>query len=225
MDAPVEGVVFDLDGTLCEYRRPGQEVLDSAFEAVGVEALFTVTDYYTRFDDYVVGSDDIREIRTRCFADLADEAGRDPSVGEAVADAYAAERDHSDVRWVPGAEAALDALGEQYPLVLVTNGDPWMQGQKLAALEIETRFETVVHAGFDAPSKPAPEPFYRALDAAAVDPTRAVHVGDSPGHDVAGAHNAGLRSVWLDRSGRAPPDPSPHHQIESMHELLDEPWR
>lgn len=224
MDGPVDGLVFDLDRTLCEYRRSGREVLAAAFETVGVEPSFGVTDYYARFDDYVPGSDDIREIRERCFADLAAEAGHDQDLGRSIAAAYAAERDHADVRWVRGAEAALDALGERYPLAMVTNGDPWMQGQKLAALGIEDRFETIVHAGFDAPSKPDPEPFHRALDVPGVDPDRAVHVGDSLGHDVAGAHNAGLRSVWLDRDGTATPDPEPHHRIESMDELLAEPW-
>ena len=224
MTDSVDGVVFDLDGTLCEYRRSGGEVLEAAFEAAGVDPLFAVTDYYARFDEFVPGSDDIREVRARCFAALAEDAGRDPDVGRAVADAFVDERDHSNVRWLPGAAEALDALDERYPLAMVTNGDPWMQDQKLSAPGVADRFETVVYGGFGAPSKPDPEPFRHAVEALDVEAPRAVTVGNSLEHDVAGAHNAGLRSVWLDRDGVGTPEPTPHHRIESMHELREEPW-
>jgi putative hydrolase of the HAD superfamily len=224
MDEPVAGLVFDLDGTLCEYERTGAAVLSDAFARTAVEPFFEVTDYYDRFEAYVPECDAIREIRERCFADLAVETGREEAVGRAVAEAYASIRDHTNVRWLPGAETALETLGERYPLAMVTNGDPRMQGTKLDALGVRDRFEVVVHAGFDAPAKPDPAPFELALDAIDVAPPRAVTVGNSLGHDVAGAHNAGLRSVWLDREGIASPDPEPHHRIESMAALHDEPW-
>lgn len=224
MTDSVDGFVFDLDGTLCEYRRSGRDVLAGAFEAASKTPFFTVEEYYQRFEEYVPDSADIREVREQCFADLAAEAGRDPDDGRAVAHAYAEERDHADVEWLPGAREAVDTLGERYPLAMVTNGDPWMQGTKLEALGVEDRFETVVYAGFDAPAKPDPEPFDRAVTAMDVPAQRAVTVGNSLQHDVAGAHNAGLRSVWLDHNGTTTPDPEPNYRIESMHELLEAPW-
>jgi FMN phosphatase YigB (HAD superfamily) len=51
-----------------------------------------------------------------------------------------------------------------------------------------------------------------------------VKIGNSLEHDVHRAHNAGLQSVWLDRDGVPDPDPAPHHRIESMREVLEEPW-
>lgn len=224
MQAPIEGVVFDLDGTLCEYPRSGASVLETAFETVGVEPFFTIEEYYGWFEDYVTDNESIRGIRADTFAALAADDGRDPSVGRAVAGAYAAERDHGAVRWLPGAERAVEALGERYPLAVVTNGGPDMQSEKLAALGAADRFEAVVHAGFDTPPKPDPAPFGVALDAMGVEAPRAVTVGNSVRHDVAGAHNAGLRSVWLDRDDAGPPEPEPHLQIRSMRELLEEPW-
>jgi putative hydrolase of the HAD superfamily len=199
-------------------------VLETAFDRVGVEPFLTVADYYGRFEDFVAGNEGIREIRSDTFAAMAAESGHEPDVGRALAAVYAAERDHSAVRWLPGAEVALDELGERYSLAIVTNGDPTMQGEKLATLGIEDRFEAVVHAGFDAPSKPDPAPFELALSAMGVDAPRAVTVGNSLDHDVAGAHNAGLVSVWLDREGERPASPEPHHRIESMHDLRAEPW-
>ncbi|MFB6310109.1 MAG: HAD family hydrolase [Salinirussus sp.] len=224
MAGSVEGIVFDLDGTLCEYSRSGADVLDAAFETVGVEPFFTVDEYYARFENHVAENTNIRGIRSDTFAALAKGVDRDPAIGRAVAEAYAAERDHSAVQWLPGAERAIETLGNRYPLAVVTNGGPDMQRQKIAALGIADRFETVVHAGFDAPPKPDPTPFDIALQALGVRPGQAVTVGNSLSHDVAGAHNAGLRAVWLDREGASEPTPQPDRRIRSMHELLDEPW-
>jgi putative hydrolase of the HAD superfamily len=38
-----------------------------------------------------------------------------------------------------------------------------------------------------------------------VSSTQALHVGDSPRADVAGAQHAGLRAVWMNRDDRAWP--------------------
>ena len=51
-------------------------------------------------------------------------------------------------------------------------------------------------------TKPAPAIFARALAWHGIDPSRALHVGDSPGEDGDGAVAAGLRAVLIDRAGR-----------------------
>ena len=224
VSTPIETVVFDLDDTICEYRRSGAEILSLAFESADVEPFFTIEEYGPIADELVTDSDSVVENRRRSFARLAERAGRDPQIGRAVADAYAAERDPTNVQWVPGAEAALDHLDDSYDLVLVTNGGPREQRAKLRELGIVDRFEAVVYAGYDTAPKPEPEPLERALDAVGTPPTRAVNVGDSLRLDVLGAHNAGLRSVWLDQSEGMTPEPVPDYRIESMRELLAEPW-
>jgi HAD-hyrolase-like len=49
------------------------------------------------------------------------------------------------------------------------------------------------------------------------------HVGDSLATDVAGAVAVGIRSVWLNRTGRqlAPSDPRPDSEITSLRELRE----
>jgi len=220
----VDAVLFDLDDTLCEYRRPAGDVLRAAFEQVDVEPFFAVGDYQRRFGEFVRPGDDIRDVRRRCFSTLADENGADADVGRAIAEAYESERDQTNVRFLRGAETAFERMIDRYHVGIVTNGDPWMQSQKLAGLGIDDRVETVVHGGHDAPYKPDPEPFYEALEALSADPERAVHVGNSVESDVAGAHNAGLRAVWLDGDSDIDPDPVPDYRIESMHDVAEEPW-
>ncbi|MEF8830623.1 MAG: HAD family hydrolase [Halobacteriales archaeon] len=221
---PVDAVLFDLDETLCAYRRDGATVLSAAFVDAGVEPFFDVDDYYRRYGEYVADTDSVEQLRERCFADLAEERGLDPAAGRAVARAYADERDQTNVEAMPGAHDVVETLARDHRIGLVTNGAPGMQQTKLAALGLDGGFETVVYAGYDAASKPDPEPFDLALSDLDVERERAVHVGNSPESDVAGAHAAGLRSVWLREDGRSPERP-PDWTVESLTELLDPPWQ
>jgi HAD superfamily hydrolase (TIGR01509 family) len=218
----VETVLFDIDDTLCEYRRSGDELLALAFETHDTEPFFAIEDYYARYAEFADRTDTIDELRAECFAAIADERERDPALGRALADAYTDERDHHNVRFVPGAREAVTALASDHRMGVVTNGPPTMQSQKLAALGLDETFETVVHAGYDAPAKPDPAPFHRALDSLDGDAESAVHIGNSLSSDVAGAQAAGLRSVWLDDG--SDPDPVPDHTLASMEELANPPW-
>lgn len=221
---PVEAVLFDIDGTLVEYERTAGDLLPLAFEAVGVDPFFSAADYQARYGAFTAESEDVQDLRERCFADIARQEGRDPEVGRAVAQAYAAERDHTRVDLLPDAQAALDALESRYSLAAVTNGGPGMQGRKLAAVGLDDRFERVVHAGYETAPKPAVEPFEAALSAVGTGAKRAVYVGNSPEADVAGANRAGLRSVLYNSDSPDQPTPQPHYRVESLRDLVEEPW-
>ncbi|WP_435176015.1 HAD family hydrolase [Halorussus sp. AFM4] len=226
--ADVDAVLFDLDGTLVEYERSPAQLLDLAFESAGVDPFFDAAEYFDRFDDHLGPGVSIREGRANCFAEIAGDCGRDPDLGRRVADAFAAERDHSRVECLPGAAAAVEALAADHALGVVTNGPPGMQTEKLAAAGLADRFETVVFAGHDAATKPDPEPFEAALADLGAAADRAVHVGNSLSSDVAGAHAAGLRSVWVPAEDGVDPDPEPHHALPSLERLAGSgrpPWQ
>lgn len=222
----IDAVLFDLDDTLCAYRRSPDEVLSASFPRAGVDPFFGVADYYDRYDGYLAASSGIDDLRRRCFGDLAVEAGLDREAGVAVAEAYARERDQRDVVVLDGAREALADLDDDYRLGLVTNGDPGMQREKLSAIGLADAFDAAVFAGFDAPAKPAPEPFERALEALAATPDRAVHVGNSLATDVAGARAAGVAAAWVPDGTDVPPDPdpAPEYTLASLSDLATPPW-
>lgn len=222
---PVDAVLFDIDGTLVEYERTPGDLLPLAFETTGVDPFFTAADYQARYGEFAEESEDVQDLRERCFADIARQEGRNPEVGRAVARAYAAERDHTRVDLLPDAQTVLDTLESRYSLAAVTNGGPGMQGQKLAAVGLEDRFERVVHAGYETAAKPAVEPFEVALSTVGTGAERAVYVGNSPEADVAGANRAGLRSVLYNHDGSGQPTPQPHYRVDSLRGLMEEPWR
>jgi len=184
--APVEAVTFDLDGTLCRYRRSPGEVLAVAHERAGVDPLFPVEAYYDRFREFAARADGMADLRERCFAALAAERGRDPEAGRAVARAFAVERDHRAVEPLPGALAAVEELRADYALGVVTNGPADAQREKLAGLGLTDVVDAVVAADGDPPPKPAVEPFERALSRLGTAPAATVHVGDDAA-DVTGA--------------------------------------
>ena len=213
-----EAVLFDVDDTLCRYRRTGDKLLSVAFERTGVDPFITLEEYHDRYPDFVDDTDSMTDLREQCFATIAAEKGRDPAVGRRIAAVYADERDHGNVEPLPGLESALGAVGDR-PLGVVTNGAPEMQSAKLEALGLDDAFDVVVHAGYDAPAKPSPEPFETALSALSVRPERAVHVGNSLRSDVAGARAAGVRTVWLAEKADPSTVPDPDHAISTLSEL------
>lgn len=213
----LDAVLFDIDDTLCRYRRSGAEVLDAAFERTGHDPFITLSEYHDRYPDFVDDSDSMADLRERCFAAIAEAKGRDPEAGHTVAAAYAAERDHGNVELLPGVEDAISAV-DGLPVGVVTNGAPEMQSQKLEAIGLHDAFDVVVHAGYDAPAKPHPEPFETALSELSASPDRTLHVGNSLQSDIAGARAAGLGSVWVPDSDE-PADPEPDYTLSTLSEF------
>jgi putative hydrolase of the HAD superfamily len=208
-------ISFDLDGTLCAYERPVGDVLVAAFDRAGVEPFFDADDYRTRFDEFADRTDGPAELRRECFAALAAERGRDAETGRRIAAAYEEQRDQRNVRALPGARETVERVAESArPLALVTNGPRAIQTTKLDALGLRERFDVVVCGGEDAPPKPAPEPFERALDATGIAPEDALHVGDSA-EDVRGARAAGVESVLVGEPVGVEPD----RRVGSLAEL------
>lgn len=219
----LDAVLFDVDDTLCRYRRSGEEVLEAAFERTGIDPFITLEAYHAYYPEFVDESDSMEDLRERCFVAIAADEGRPAAEARRVARAYAEERDHRNVEPLPGVEAAIDALSE-LPLGVVTNGGPEMQAAKLEALGLTDAFDVIVHGGYDAPAKPDPEPFETALTALEATPDRTVHVGNSLDADVAGARAAGVGSVWI-ADGEDPVDSgetsagTPDHTVSTLADL------
>lgn len=117
----------------------------------------------------------------------------------------------------------LDLLGARYPLGLVSNGPAGLQRPKLERFGLEGRFGAIAISGEAGVRKPDPAIFALALGPLGASPERAVHVGDSPAHDVAGARAAGVAAVWVNRGDwpdaplRGPSAP-PHAEVRGLRE-------
>jgi putative hydrolase of the HAD superfamily len=97
--------------------------------------------------------------------------------------------------------------GHGCKLAVVSNFDGRLP-PLLASLGITQRVDAIVHSSLAGSAKPDPAIFRAALARLGVAPADALHVGDDPLDDVAGARGAGLRAALVDRRGRAPAVPA-----------------
>jgi putative hydrolase of the HAD superfamily len=122
----------------------------------------------------------------------------------------------------PDAEAVVRGLARDHRLALVTNGAPDVQREKLSHTSLARSFEVTVISAELGVGKPDPRIFEAALVALAIPPDEAVMVGDSLARDVAGAHAAGLRAIWIDRGIREKvpaPLPVPEARVTALKEV------
>ncbi len=134
-----------------------------------------------------------------------------------AAEAYV--RAHSRAPLYPDARPAIDALRRQFKLAVLSDADTDFIVDCLTDNELS--FDTIVTSEDLRIYKPHVSMFREVCVRLSVEPSEAVYVGDSPWHDIAGARNAGLRAVWLNRHEREWPediDP-PETVITSLGEL------
>lgn len=139
-----------------------------------------------------------------------------------VADAYSSEKE-ARVAPFPGALEALAELRRRgHVLGLLTNGGARLQRAKLERYDLARFFDAVRIEGEVGVGKPSPAAFAGALAALGAGGEQALMIGDDLDADIAGAHAAGLATVWIDHRGAGPPPgaPSPHRAVRALAELL-----
>jgi putative hydrolase of the HAD superfamily len=121
----------------------------------------------------------------------------------------------------PDAGAALDDLSRDHRLALVTNGAPDVQREKLGRAALGHYFAAIVISAELDVGKPDPRIFRAVLDAIGATADAAVMIGDSLPRDIRGAHNAGLRSIWVDRGDVVPKpdDPMPDARVAALSQI------
>lgn len=116
----------------------------------------------------------------------------------------------------------LDALKGKYKLLLLTNGSPDLQREKLKGVpELALYFDHIVISGEFGEGKPAASIFKHALERLGIEPDHGMMVGDKLTTDILGANTIGMASVWINRHGMVRSDEIiPTHEITHLEELL-----
>lgn len=115
----------------------------------------------------------------------------------------------------------LDTLKKDYHLLLLTNGSPNLQTEKLNGVpKLPPYFDHIVISGGYGRGKPERALFQHALDLLKVNNDETIMVGDKLTTDILGANEAEIPSVWINRTNMAPSkDIVPNYEIESLCEL------
>lgn len=192
-----QAVFFDALGTLVELDPPAVHLAAS----LGLEpddprvvaAIRSEIGYYRDHAHEATDEASLADLRAACARLLSRRLGREVGIEMMMASI----RFHA----YDDAAPALTALRDRgLALVCVSNWDVSLP----AVLErccLADRLDGVVTSAGARARKPNPAIFAPALALAGCDPARALHVGDSPNEDIAGARAAGIRSLLIGREG------------------------
>jgi 2-haloacid dehalogenase len=117
---------------------------------------------------------------------------------------------------VPGALA--EAHDRGWKLVALSNTDRDLIEASMK--EIGVPFESAIVASEIGSYKPAPGHWRAFEESTGADPARHVHVAQSHYHDIAPAHELGIRTVWINRLGERG-DPAPTRELPDLRGLAD----
>ncbi len=194
-----KAVFFDALGTLVELEAPWEPLA----VALGVEpgprvvaAMRAEMAHYREHAHEARDAASLERLRRDCAALLGRELGREVD----VATMMSAIRFHA----YPDAAPALAALRARgLALICVSNWD-YALGEVLERCALAPLLDGVVTSAAAGARKPDPAIFTAALELAGCAPAEALHVGDTPAEDVAGARAAGIEAVLIDRDGDGP---------------------
>jgi FMN hydrolase / 5-amino-6-(5-phospho-D-ribitylamino)uracil phosphatase len=111
----------------------------------------------------------------------------------------------------------LQSLSRSYTLGALTNGNA-----DIYKTDAGEYFDFAFLAEEVGVSKPAPDMFHAALEQSGVTAGQIVHVGDNPGHDISGAQNVGMYTVWMNSQGQDwPGGDRADREIDNLLQLPD----
>ncbi|MBL8087662.1 MAG: HAD family hydrolase [Chthonomonas sp.] len=243
----VRAIYFDLDDTLCGYWDACKAALRIAFQQhpAGDADPETMVRHWAAafrvfgknlkqthwYPVYLKTGKPTRIEQMRLMLESFDIHDQDHA--ERLAETYSVERDRA-LRLFPESHEVLELLTGRYPMGLITNGPADIQRQEINTLGIEHFFDHIYIEGELGEGKPLPSVFERARRAVGCEPHQVLMVGNSYGHDIKGAIEAGWRTVWIRRSSDVPPsadgnaqpeerpegDPAPDMVIGDLREFL-----
>lgn len=157
----------------------------------------------------------LEEIRLRAFERTLEYVGcPDKELAMHLNAIYRKHR-FEDVELYPDVISTFDVLSPQFKLGLLSNGNTYPEHCGL-----EGHFAFVVFSQDVQIEKPDRKIFEITAQRAGCELAEMLHVGDSLENDVAGARNAGVHSVWLNREGEPNhTETRPDYEVASLAEI------
>lgn len=155
--------------------------------------------------------------RIQLVTDLLAEQGFqrvEPEIVQYLQDSFDQDRIEA-FDFYPGIPEFLIEARKLFTLVVITNGPEYSQIPKVERVKLVEYVDHIIIGGQEPEQKPAASIFFKALELAGCEAHEAIHVGDSLAADIAGAHNSGITSVWIQH--QQPLDAelgiNPHHTL------------
>lgn len=220
----IKAIAFDTDGTLVDFIRVMRHSLAitlrelekhhaGASTGMSVDRMIEIRNAVAELSGS--GAVDLRAVRLESFRQILAVIGRpDESLAYRLYELYMKHR-YEDIEVYEDVIPVLDILKGRYTLGLHSNGNSYPE-----LCGLEGYFDFTVFSEECGLEKPDPA-FYRVvLERAGCSPGELLNVGDSLHNDVEAAASAGLKSIWLNRSGEIhQTDIDVDFEIRSLSEL------
>lgn len=191
---PVKGILFDLDDTLYDrdaaWARWSYAFVREKFPEKDPSIVQQIVDFLVSSDGHGYNR------RADIFAELLTQY---PTLSASVNTLIEEQRVSLPLYIETPLETALlleTLVKSSIPFGVITNGPPTQQG-KIAAMNLEQWTSCLFISEVFGAQKPDPAIFLAAAAKLEVAPSDILFVGDHPRNDIWGAHNAGMRTAWL----------------------------
>jgi putative hydrolase of the HAD superfamily len=212
----IEGVIFDLDGTILDHRGSVITALRGWLPELGVSAdedllAAWLTAERRHYPDWRARRITFAEQRRRRLKDFL------PLIGQRVGDdeqldsdfaGYLAWYERSWIAFDDVAGAVRTVTGAGLAIAVLTNGITLQQNAKIAKVGLAGKLGPVLTAEDIGVAKPDPGAYLAACRRLDLSPGHALHLGDLYDLDVVAAREAGLQALYLDRTDEGPHDES-----------------
>jgi len=190
-----------------------QQLDQRAAEALSVERMIEIRNAVAA--DVEACTTNLEQIRLEGFRRALSAVGRPNDDVAAVLNAVYLKHRFEDVELFEDVLTTFQGMRADYAIGLLSNGNTYPK-----RVGLEDFFSFVVFSQDHGTAKPDRRLFEVALEQAGCSRSEMLHVGDSLETDVAGAHNTGIRCVWLNRKG-APRSGkiNPDYEIGSLRQL------
>ncbi|MSQ18271.1 MAG: HAD family hydrolase [Betaproteobacteria bacterium] len=189
---PVAPVIAKAEAALVAWMRANAPVVAERFPPPVMRALRD--EIITQIEPH--RQSDMGHVRRTAIAHALHAVGDDPAKAHEAYAVFDAAR--QEVELFADAIPALIALGARYPILALSNGTADIHRTGLGH-----HFVGAVSAAEIGISKPDARIFHAACERLGYVPAEVLHIGDDPLLDVEGALAAGMKAVWLNRSGAA----------------------
>ena len=200
----IKAISFDGDKTLwdfekvmrhslCHVLRELEKLDPEAAHLLDIERMIEIRD---RVADELKGKViNLEKVRLQAFRQTLEDIGRpNDALASHLNEVYLKHR-FEDIELFDDVLPALRALRAKYLLGLLSNGNSYPERCGLGGM-----FQFIVFSQDHGVEKPNPRPFQIAIEKAGYSEKQLLHVGDSLQDDIAGANNAGIKCVWLNRN-------------------------
>lgn len=215
-------LLFDADGTLYDFKATEDISLRKVFENYGIEySTENLRIYHEKnsrlWELYEKGQVKQDVIKWKRFSDLFSALDLDydgHEAGELYTDLLA-----ENGIMIDGAVALLDKLYGKHKLYIITNGIAKTQHGRIDGTDTRKYYEKIYISTEMGVQKPDKAFFDIVLSESGLDKKRSIVIGDSEKSDIMGAHNAGLKSIFISFTGEK--STLADYSVSSYDELLE----